>query len=118
MRGNFAGAVPYPSFTTIKVWKQRDQNMPVELAIVIVMAMVIGVGGVVALTKIIVNAAERRRSAAAGPSLTSGELSRLIANAVEEATQPLQEKVDRLQRRLEPSEPQRLLAAGDDDVDD
>lgn len=92
--------------------------MPVELAVVIVMSMVVGMGGIVALTKIILGAIERRRQAAAGPSLTSGELSRLIAVAVEEATQPLQEKVERLQRQLEPHEPQRLLAAGDDESDE
>ncbi len=92
--------------------------MPVELAIVIVMSMVVGMGGIVALTKIIVGAIERKRNAAAGPSLTSSELKRLIAATVEEATQPLQEKVELLQSQLEPPAPQRLLAAAEDDGDD
>jgi hypothetical protein len=92
--------------------------MPEEIFIIVITSIVIGAG--VTMVKTITNYMLSRQKKG---DLTSGELSRLISDAVEESIQPLQEQVSRLERSLGAStkEPPRLgsgRSARPSDVDD
>ncbi|NNE45656.1 MAG: hypothetical protein HKN37_03250 [Rhodothermales bacterium] len=74
--------------------------MPPGLVTIILVSIIAGMSGFVAITKIIVNHLERRRSLPEGSSMTQSELRSMIASAVEEATAPIVAEVATLQKQL------------------
>ena len=68
-----------------------------------------GMSGFIAITKIIVNHLERRRSLPEGVSMTESELRDMIASAVEEATAPIAAEVVSLKKKLKAPDKATLL---------
>lgn len=83
--------------------------MPSGLVAIILFSIVAGVGGFIAITKIIVNHLESRRGAAGGSSLTESELGALVAAAVADAIEPLSDELNGLRKQLAAREEQGLL---------
>jgi hypothetical protein len=82
--------------------------MPEEIFIIVITSIVVGAG--ITMVKTVTNYMLSRQKKG---DLTSGELSRLISDAVEESVRPLQEQVSRLESSLGASskEPPRLGSA-------
>lgn len=98
--------------------------MPEEIAVIAVVAILSGT--VLGIVKQALQYARDKRqlghaSSAQGSSLTTSELHTMLREAVEDAVQPLERKIDRLERQLDargelgrpPEKP--LLAAHDDE---
>ena len=83
--------------------------MPPGLVTIILVSIIAGMSGFVAITKIIVNHLERRRSLPEGSSMTQSELRDMIASAVEEATAPIAAEVASLQKQLTAPDKEPLL---------
>jgi hypothetical protein len=83
--------------------------MPPGLVIIILVSITAGMSGFIAITKIIVNHLERRRSLPEGVSMTESELRDMIASAVEEATAPIAAEVVSLKKKLKAPDKATLL---------
>ena len=83
--------------------------MPLGIVLIILVSIVAGMGGFIAITKIILNHLERRRSLPEGSSMTQSELRDMIASAVEEATAPIVAEVASLQKQLKAPDEAPLL---------
>ncbi len=84
--------------------------MPEEIVAIIIVSLIAGTVMVLGVAKIITGYLKSRHAGGSGPSLTSSELSGLIRSAVEEAVDPLSDRLDRLEKRLPQPVDRPLLA--------
>ena len=77
--------------------------MQEEIMIIAVVSIIAGTLMIASIIKSIFGYAKSRnqQGSAPGSSLTTSELERLVRTAVEEATEPLHAKIDRLEARLD-----------------
>lgn len=84
---------------------------PEAIMIMVIVAILAGSFMIASIFKSIFRYAQSRhqKETVPGSSLTTGELERLVRKAVEDATEPLHDRIDRLEERL--TTPPRLTAS-------
>lgn len=87
--------------------------MPEEIFVIAMTALVCGTGVVLGIIRSIVGYQRAKLESKRAPgdsSLTTSELQRIIQAAVEQATRPLEQKIDAIQADLRAEGPPRTLA--------
>ncbi|MFQ5569276.1 MAG: hypothetical protein ACE5G0_06350 [Rhodothermales bacterium] len=89
--------------------------MPEELVVITVFALLAGTVTIITVVKSILRyLSSKHQPVTPSSSMTSSELREIIRSAVEDATHPLAERVDRLEQRLDA--PGRLEAPARSDL--
>ena len=92
--------------------------MPEEIAVIAILAIIMGTITVIAVTRSVVGYL-RDKNSVSQDGVGTGELRQLMLEAVEEATAPLYERIDVLEERLQKRQlpqapPERQLPEGDE----
>ena len=89
--------------------------MPEEIALIIVVSILAGCTTAITIVRTVIKYKMGGVKKEDGSSLKTSELQTMLRAAVEEATQPLSDKIDRLEQRLKEGDAPRLLDAKSSD---